>query len=145
MPDLMVAKMRREWIRFPVRKDQRADGVEQPACDEKGNGPHAKLAVNGADQKNNDPAHQQETDIGHQDGNFGEEYGLKCNKEYCQTPNDAEQDPAGGTAKDRQTKGRIRPCNEYINGVVIENAKNTQIFIEQQKEMQEAAKQKRQE
>ena len=90
MPDLMVSKMRREWIRLPVRKDQRPDGVAQSARNEQGDGPHAKLGINGTDQKNDDPAHQQKTDIGHQDRNFAKENGLKRNKENSQTPDDAE-------------------------------------------------------
>jgi len=57
MPYLMVAKIWREWIWFSVRKDQGADGVKESACDEQGDGPHAKLVINWADQENNDPTH----------------------------------------------------------------------------------------
>ena len=101
MPDLMVAKIRREWIRFPVRKDQRADGVEESSRDQQGDGSHAELTINRPDQKNNDPAHQQKTDTRHQDGNFGKEDGFNRDKENRQTPNDAEQTPACAAAKDR--------------------------------------------
>ena len=38
MPDLVIAKIRREGIRFAVRKDQRANGVEEFAGDEQGQG-----------------------------------------------------------------------------------------------------------
>ena len=90
MPDLVIAKIWREWIRFPVRKDQCANRVEESACDQQGDGSHAELSINGADQKNNDPAHQQKTDVGHQDRDPGEENGLNCDKENRQTPDDAE-------------------------------------------------------
>jgi hypothetical protein len=33
MPDLMVAKIWRKWIWLSIRKDQRADGVAESACD----------------------------------------------------------------------------------------------------------------
>ena len=59
----MVAKIRWEWIWFAIRKDQRADGVEESACDEQGDGSHAKLGINGTDQKNDDPTHQQIADV----------------------------------------------------------------------------------
>ena len=90
MPYLVVAKMRRIWIRFPFRKDQRADGVEQSACNEQGDGSRAKLRIDRADQKDDDPAHQQKTDIRHQDGNLAKENGLNRNKENRQTPDDPE-------------------------------------------------------
>ena len=56
----MVAKIRWEWIRLPVCKDQCADGVEESARDKQGYGSHAELTVDGTDQENNDPAHQEE-------------------------------------------------------------------------------------
>lgn len=59
----MVAKIRWEWIRLPVCEDQGADGVKEPARDEQGDSSHAELAIDRTDQKNNNPAHQQKTDI----------------------------------------------------------------------------------
>ena len=86
----MIAEIRWEWIWLLIRKDQCADGVEQSARNEQGDGSHTELVVNGTDQKNNDPAHQQKTDVGYPDRNLGEENGLERNKENRQTPDDAE-------------------------------------------------------
>ena len=86
----MVAKIWWKWIRLPVRKDQCADGVKESACYKEVDGLHAELGMDGTDQKNNDPAHQQKTDVRHQDGNPAKENGLKCNEESCQTPDDPE-------------------------------------------------------
>ena len=85
----MITKIWREWIRLSVCKDQRADGVEEPACDEQGDGSHAESTIDRADQKNNNPAHQQKTDIRYQYRDPGKENGLKCNKEDRQTPDNA--------------------------------------------------------
>ncbi len=63
----MVTKIWWERIRFPVRKDQCADSVKESTCNEQGHGSHAELTINGTDQKNDDPTHEQEADIRHQD------------------------------------------------------------------------------
>jgi len=54
----MVAKIWRVWIWSPICKDQRANGIEETACNEQGDGSHTKLAINGTDQKNDDPSHE---------------------------------------------------------------------------------------
>ena len=89
MPDFMVAKIRWEWIWRSVRKDQRADRVEESACDEQCDGSHSKLSINGTDQKDDDPAHEQKAGIRHQDRDPRKENGFECNEKYGQTPNDA--------------------------------------------------------
>lgn len=65
VPDLMVAKIGRKWIRLSVGEDQRANRVEKPARDEQGNGSHAELVVDGADEEDDDPTHEQEADVRH--------------------------------------------------------------------------------
>ena len=100
MPDFMIAKIRRKGIRLSVCKDQCTNRVEKSAGDEQGNGAHAELIVDRADQKNDDPAHQQKTDIRHQDRNFGEENRFDRNKENRQTPDDSKKQPAGCTVED---------------------------------------------
>ena len=79
----MIAKIRREWIWFPVRKDQCADSVEESARDEQGDGSHAKLGINGTDQKNDDPSHQQKADIGHPDRNLAKKIDLSVMKKIA--------------------------------------------------------------
>jgi hypothetical protein len=138
----MVAEIWRERIRLPVRKDQRTEGVEESARDQQGDGSHPKLFVDGTDQENDDPTHQQETDIRQQGGNFGKENGLERDKENRQTPDDPEQNPACRAAEDGEAKGRVRPCDEDVDGVMIENSKDAQIFSEEQKEVQETTEKK---
>lgn len=145
MPYLVAAKMRREWIRFSVGKDQGADGVTETACDEQRDGRHAELRIDGSDQKNDDPTHQQIADIRNQDRDAGEKNGFEGNKEDRQTPDDAEYDPACPPVEDRQTKRGVRSGDEQVNGIVVENSKDAQIFTKEQKEMQETAEQKGQE
>ena len=65
MPDLVIAKIRREGIRFAVGKDQCADRVEETARNEQGHGARTKLSVDGSYQENNDPAHQEERGVRH--------------------------------------------------------------------------------
>ncbi len=125
---------------FRSRKDDCANGVEKSACDEQGHGSHAKLVVDGADEEDDDPAHEQEADVRHQHRNFGKENGFDGDEENRQTPDDAEQHPACGSAKDGEAEGCVCACNKNVDGVVVENAEDAQIFIEKQKEMQEAAK-----
>ena len=135
MPNFVVAKIRRERIWFAIGKDQGTDCVEKSARDEQGDSSCAKLDVNGTDQKNDDPAHQQIADIWHQDGNFPKENGFERDEKDSQTPNDAKQNPARAAAKDGQTKWSIGTCNEQVNGIVIENTEDAQIFAKEQKEM----------
>lgn len=85
----MVAKIRREGIRFSVAKDQCADRVEESACDEQGHGSHAKLMIDGANQEDDDPAHEQETDIRHEHSDLREENGFESNEENGKAPNNA--------------------------------------------------------
>jgi len=59
----MIAKIRGEWIWLAVCKNKRPHRIEKPACDEQRNGAQTKLCVNGTNQKNNDPTHEQKTDI----------------------------------------------------------------------------------
>ena len=131
MPNFMVAKIRWERIRLSVGKDQCADCVGKSASDEQGDGSHAKLGVNGTDQKNDDPAHQQIADIRHQDGNFPKENGFERDEKDSQTPDDAKQNPASCTAKDGQTKWCVGACDEQVNCIVIENAEDAQIFAKE--------------
>ena len=56
----MVTKMRQEWIGFAIGKDQGADGLAETACNEQGHRAGTQLSVDGTDQENNDPAHQEE-------------------------------------------------------------------------------------
>ena len=86
----MIAEIRREWIRFSVGKDQRADRVEKSACDKQGDGSHAKLVVDGADEEDDDPTHEQETDVRHQHGDLCEEDGFEGDEENRQAPDDSE-------------------------------------------------------
>ena len=88
MPDLMAAKMGRKWIWFPNRKNECADSVEESAREEQGAGFHSKLVINGTDQKNDDPPHQQIADIWHPDRNPFKENGFDRNEKDSQTPND---------------------------------------------------------
>ena len=127
----MVAKIRRERIWFPIGKDQRANGVEQPACDEQRHGACAKLVVDGTDQEDDDPAHEQKTQVRHPYRDFCKENGFQRDEENCQTPNDAEQDPTGRTAEDGKTKRCVGPGNEDVDGVMVENAKDAQVFIKE--------------
>ena len=145
MPNFVVAKIRRERIWFSVGKDQGTDRVGKSARNEQGDGSHAKLGVNGTDQKNDDPAHQQIADIRHQDGNFPKENGFERDEKDSQTPNDAKQNPACAAAKDCQTKWGVGACDEQVNCIVIENAEDAQIFAKEQKEMQKTTKQQGQE
>ena len=130
MPNLMVAKMRWKWIWFSIPKDQSADSVKKSACDEKGDGPHAKLFINGTKQENDHPAHQQIADVRHQDRNLRKENGLECDKENRQAPNDAKQNPTGCPVEDGQTKWSVGACNEQVNGIMVENAQDAQVFLE---------------
>lgn len=131
MPDFVIAKIRWEGIWPAVPKDDRAHGKAQSASQQKGHGSRAKLVVDGADQKDNEPAHQQKADIGQQHRNLCKEDGFEGNEEDRQTPDDAEQHPARSPAKDGKAERRVRARNEDVNGVMVENAKDTQIFIEE--------------
>ena len=84
----MVAEIWWEGIRFAVRKDQRADGVEESTRDEQGHGSRVKLSVDGTDQENNDPTHQEERGVRHPDGDPAKENGFKRDEENCQAPDD---------------------------------------------------------
>ena len=97
----MVAKIRWKWIRLPVRKDQRAESIEETARDKQGHGSRAELPVDGSYQENNDPAHQEEGGVRHPDGDLGEEDGFERDEEDRQTPDDPEQNPARSTTEDR--------------------------------------------
>ena len=141
MPDLVIAKIGWKRIWFSVGKDNRADRVGESARNEQGHGSRAELVVDGADEKDDDPAHEQETDIRHQYGNFCEEDGFQRNKENRQTPDDPKQHPARRSAEDGETEGGVRPCNEDVNGIMVKDAEDAQIFIKEQKEMQEATEQ----
>ena len=88
MPDLVVAKVRWEGIGFAVGKDQGADGVAETACNEQGHRAGTQLSVDGTDQENNDPAHQEEGRVRHPDGDLCEEDGFERDEENCQTPDD---------------------------------------------------------
>ena len=88
VPDLMVAKMRRERIRLPAPEDHRADRVAESAREKQGHGFRAELFIDGTDQKNDDPAHQQETDIRQPDRDFGKENRLERDEENRQAPDD---------------------------------------------------------
>ena len=90
MPDLVVAKMRREGIGFAVGKDQCADRIAETTRNEQGHGARTKLSVNGTDQENNDPAHQEERRVRHPYGNLCEEDGFERDEEDRQTPDDPE-------------------------------------------------------
>lgn len=90
MPDLMVAEVRREWIGFAVPEDERADSVAQSACDQQGQRAYSKLGVDWTDEKNDDPTHEQKTDIGHQYRDLCKEDGFYSDEKYCQTPDDPE-------------------------------------------------------
>ena len=59
----MIAKIWWEWIWFSISKDYRADGIEKSTYDEQGDGSYAKLGINGPDQKNDDPSHQQKANV----------------------------------------------------------------------------------
>jgi len=63
MPDLVIAEVRRVWIGFAIGKDQRTDGVKKTARNEQVDRVHPKLMIDGTDQKNNDPAHEQKADV----------------------------------------------------------------------------------
>ena len=81
MPYLMGAEIWREWIWFPIPKNQCADSIEKSTRDEQGDRSHAKLSIDGTDQKNDDPPHKQITDVRHQDRDFCEENGFDRNEE----------------------------------------------------------------
>lgn len=63
MPDLVIAEVRGVWVGLSVGKDQRTDGVKKTTCDEQKDRVHAELVIDGADQKNNDPTHEQKADV----------------------------------------------------------------------------------
>lgn len=137
----MVPKIGRERIWFSITKDQCTDRVRESACNEQGHGSHTKLVVNRPNEKNDDPAHEQEADVRHQHGNLCEENRFDGDEKHCQTPDDAEQHPSCGSAEDGEAKRGIRPCDENVDGIVVENPKDSQILIEKQKEMQETTEQ----
>jgi len=141
----MVAKIRRKRIRFSAPEDQRADSVAESAREKQGHGFRAELFIDGTDQENDDPAHQQKTEIRQEDRNFGKENGLERDEENRQAPDDPEQDPARRPAENDETKWSVRPCDEDVDGAVIENPKDAQVFPKEQKEMQETTEQKGQE
>ena len=102
----MVAKIGRKWIRLSVGEDQRADRVEKPARDEQGNGSHAELVVDGADEEDDDPTHEQEADVRHQYGDLCEEDGFERDEENRKAPDDPKKHPACGAAENAPTGAR---------------------------------------
>lgn len=140
VPDLMVAKIWRKWIRLSVGEDQRADRVEKSARDEQGNGSHAKLGVDGADKEDDDPTHQQKTDVRHQYRYLCEEDGFESDEENRKAPDDPKKHPACGPAENGQAERGICACDQDVNGIMVEDAEDPQVFSEKQKEMQQAAK-----
>lgn len=135
----MVAKMRWERVGFAISKAQRTHRVEKSARDKQGYGACAKLVIDGTDQEDDDPAHEQETQVRHPYRNFCEEDGFQRDEENRQAPDDTEQDPTRRSAEDGETKWRVRPGDEDIDGVVVQDAEDTQVFVEEQEEMQKAA------
>ena len=131
----MVAKIWREGVGLAVRKDQRADRVAQSACNEQGHGSRTQFSGDRADEENNDPAHQEKGGVRHPDGNLCKEDGFQGDEENRQTPDDAKQDPAFRAAENGQTEGRIRSGDEDVDGVMVKDAKDAQVFFEEQKEM----------
>lgn len=58
VPDLMIAKIGWERIRFADGEADRADSVAQSASDHEDDGIHAELGVGGLDEKDHDPTHE---------------------------------------------------------------------------------------
>ncbi len=135
MPDLVVAEIWRERVGFSEGEEQWANGERQSACEQQCDGAHAKLGVDGVNEKDNDPAHEQKAEVGHPDRDLREENGFKCDEENGQTPNDPEQHPACRAAEDGEAEWRVGSCNEDVDGIVIEYAEDAQVFVEEQKEM----------
>lgn len=96
----MIAKIGREGVRFSISKDDGTNAVKESSSDEQRYGSQAKLMVDGANEEDDDPTHEQEADIRHEHGNLCEENRFESNEENCQTPNDAKQHPACGSTKD---------------------------------------------
>jgi len=137
----VIAEMRRERVGFAEGKDQRAHGVEGTARQQQQDRIQTEALVDRTDQEDDQPAHQQKAKVRHPDRNAREEDRFERDEKDRQTPDDSEQEPAGCTAEDRQTEGRVGPGDQDVNGIVIEDAEDSQVFMEEQEEMQQAAEQ----
>ena len=127
----MIPKIRRERIRLADRKADRADGVAESARDHEDNRIHAELSIGGLNEKDHDPTHEQERSLRKPDRDLGEENRFECDEENRQAPNDAKEHPTCRTAENGETERRIRACDQNINSIMVEDAKDAVILVEQ--------------
>ncbi len=144
VPDLMIAKIGWERIRFADGEADRADSVAQSASDHEDDGIHAELGVGGLDEKDHDPTHKQEGSLRKPYRNLCKEDGFECDEENCQAPDDAKQHPACRAAENGQAERCVGSSNEDVDGIMVKDAEDPIILVEQQKEMQQTAEQERQ-
>lgn len=141
VPDLVISKIWREGIGLSEREDQGAHSVEQASSHQEQDRVQPEAVVDRSDQEDDDPSHQKKADVGHQHVDLCEENGFQGDEKNGEAPDDPEQYPAGCAVENGQAEGGVRSGDEDVNGVVVENAEDAQIFVEYQKKMQKTAEQ----
>ncbi len=108
---------------FFVRIKNSPQTVTQTAQTDKHNAVQAERLVHRLNDEQRHPSHTQVQEGGNSI-EFSDEKDLQDNADDCDCPNGNEQVPALAVAHRNQTKRRIRPCNQQIDGCVIDVAEN---------------------